>query len=47
MTTEYRSDRGIEAAPEHLAVWHSVYRFGTVSAIGIVGLLVILFFALL
>ena len=47
MTTEYRSDRGIEAAPEHLAIWRSVNRFGTVSAVGIVILLIILFFALL
>jgi len=46
MSAQYHTDSGIEAANENYRMWNNVCRVGTYSAIVIVAILVVMFFAL-
>jgi len=46
MIAQYHTDSGIEAANENYRMWNQVCRAGTYSALGIVGLLTLLFFTI-
>ena len=46
MQTEYRTDRGIEAAAQHFSMWERFVAMFTKSLIAIIALLLLMFFAL-